>query len=198
MRQDALQEILNISMGQAADTLARLINERVHLSIPKLHTVQASSLNAFGKRLLRKPRGTLTRQSFNGLFRGEVLVCFEQGACHAKLANCMGFPDEPAGGRTSELTLELTNLLASACLKGVAEQFEGSLRFGPPSILSTSVTVIDYLERLKPLWKEALFMEISFSVDNLEMSTDLLICVAGQDTDELWSGVDRLLGLEAT
>ena len=31
---DALQEIMNISMGQAADALARLIQTKVSLSIP--------------------------------------------------------------------------------------------------------------------------------------------------------------------
>ncbi len=36
---DALQEIMNISMGQAADALARLISNQVSLSIPAIQSM---------------------------------------------------------------------------------------------------------------------------------------------------------------
>jgi len=196
LRRDALQEVLNISMGQAADTLACLIDERVHLSIPRLHDVEASRLEAFGSSLIRKPCGMLTRQSFGGFFRGEVLACFERGSKPVLLAPGLGFPVAAVERNSSELILELTNLLASACLKGVAEQLACALRFGPPSVLATASTVTDFLGRQSLIWHKALFLEISFSVDSLSLVIDLLICVPEQESRALWQGVDRMLGQE--
>ena len=36
LQRDALQELMNISMGQAANALARLIDAKITLSIPKI------------------------------------------------------------------------------------------------------------------------------------------------------------------
>ena len=41
-QRDALQELMNISMGQAANALARLINAKITLSIPKIVVVSTA------------------------------------------------------------------------------------------------------------------------------------------------------------
>ena len=38
-QRDALQELLNISMGQAANSLAQLIETKIDISIPKISAV---------------------------------------------------------------------------------------------------------------------------------------------------------------
>ena len=42
-QRDALQELLNISMGQAANSLAQLIETKIDISIPKIYEVNYSS-----------------------------------------------------------------------------------------------------------------------------------------------------------
>ena len=69
-QRDALQEVLNISMGQAADALARLIQTHVHLSIPSV--VQSSSQDFVGR--LKEPvQQHLAQQSFLGELSGEMI-----------------------------------------------------------------------------------------------------------------------------
>ena len=64
---DALQEIMNISMGQAADALARLIQTKVSLSIP---AIQAMSPDDFKDVIDGLSNNWFARQSFTGTIRG--------------------------------------------------------------------------------------------------------------------------------
>ncbi len=194
MRRDALQEVLNISMGQAANNLAQLIDTRVHLSIPRLHWVHSKHPEKLNETLAVIDAGALMRQSFRGDLRGEVIVSFDEQSRHHLLAECLGYRASPSLAECHELTLEITNILAGACLKGLAEQLEIEIHFGPPSILSAHSSVTDYLSRQPLPWTDALFMEIRFTVESISMGTDLLICMPGEYTNRIFALIDELLG----
>ncbi|WP_027856211.1 chemotaxis protein CheC [Marinobacterium jannaschii] len=190
---DALQEVLNISMGQAAASLAQLINTRVHLSIPKLHWVNRAEVGALAEQLSLSEGSLFTRQAFTGYLRGEVLVCFAAGARHQLLGECMGYGSGMTPLERQELTLELTNILSGACINGLAEQLEVDLHFSAPSMLSQNVSLPALLSQKSLGWSEALFMDIRFTVESISMSTDLLICMPDEDTEALFSLIGRLL-----
>lgn len=194
MRRDALQEVLNISMGQAANNLAQLIDTRVHLSIPRLHWVSSKHPEKLDETLTVIDVGALMRQSFRGTLRGEVIVSFDQQSRHHQLAECLGYSESLTVAQSHELTLEITNILAGACLKGLAEQLEIEIHFGPPSILSAHSKASDYLARQSLPWTDALFMEVRFTVESISMGTDLLICMPGEYTDRVFALIDELLG----
>lgn len=194
IRRDALQEVLNISMGQAANNLARLIDTRVHLSIPRLHRVNSRCPEKLNETLSVIDAGALMRQSFRGDLRGEVIVSFDEQSRHHLLAECLGYSTSLGLSERHELTLEITNILSGACLKGLAEQLEIDIHFGPPSILSAHSRVSDYLSKQDLPWTEALFMEIRFTVESISMGTDLLICMPGEYTDRIFALIDELLG----
>ena len=69
-QRDALQEVLNISMGQAADVLARPIQTQVQLSIP---SVKQSSRQDFIGCLKEPVQQHLAQQSFLGELSGEMI-----------------------------------------------------------------------------------------------------------------------------
>ena len=69
-QQDALQELLNISMGQAANSLAHLIETKIGISIPKIASVTPEQLFS----IIGDESGAhYTRQSFLGDVQGEVM-----------------------------------------------------------------------------------------------------------------------------
>ena len=60
-QRDALQELLNISMGQAANSLAQLIETKIDISIPKISAVTPTQLYSL---LFETEDAFYTRQSF--------------------------------------------------------------------------------------------------------------------------------------
>ncbi len=70
LQRDALQELMNISMGQAANALARLIDAKITLSIPKIVVVSAAEF----QQMFVTEQYWFTRQSFLGSVKGEVLT----------------------------------------------------------------------------------------------------------------------------
>ena len=78
-QRDALQELMNISMGQAANSLARLIEAKITLSIPKISSVTPSEFVA----MLSSEGMWHTRQSFLGSVKGEVVSLQSRLGCEA-------------------------------------------------------------------------------------------------------------------
>jgi len=74
-QRDALQEIANLAMGQAATRLARLLDTFIELSVPRVRVVRAED----AARTLRDMTGieesvTAVRQGFRSDLKGEALV----------------------------------------------------------------------------------------------------------------------------
>ena len=192
--QDALQEILNISMGQAANSLAKLIDTRVVISIPKLHWVKYHDNKLEPSAIGANEQGILARQSFLGGVSGEIIVCFKEDSRHHLLADSLGYSEDLSREERQELTLEITNILCGACLRGLAEQLEIDLSFGAPSMLSQNSTVAGFLKKQDLVWSDALFMEIRFTVESISMNTGLLICMSSGNTDKLFGKIEELFG----
>ena len=86
-RRDALQELMNVAMGQGADRLARLTETFVTLSVPRIHPVEDAHANLLDNLDIAGQPAIVTRQSFLGRLRGEVVVCFgENGGSRRRRA----------------------------------------------------------------------------------------------------------------
>ena len=77
-QRDALQEMMNISMGQAAKSLAQLIDTKISLSIPVISEASPSDLLEL---LSHSDVTWYTRQSFLGQIKGEVLSLVNKEGC---------------------------------------------------------------------------------------------------------------------
>lgn len=174
-QRDALQELMNIAMGQAAERLARLTNTMVTLSVPFIHPLIREQDNLLIPDHLRRSSMIVTRQSFLGELRGEVFVCF--GSMGAdKLAELLGYSD---GGpaQQEELMLDVTNILSGACISGLAKQVAIQVSYDAPSILVHREESANALNELNLNEHLAMVLEIRFEVQAHQFSCDLLICI---------------------
>ena len=73
-QRDALQELLNISMGQAANSLAQLIETKIDISIPKISAVTPTQLYS----LLFETEDAFYTVSLLGDVHGEVMSVLSQ------------------------------------------------------------------------------------------------------------------------
>jgi chemotaxis protein CheC len=65
-QRDALQEVANLAMGQAATRLARLLDTFIELSVPRVQVVEiskaAAALRETGRRLPHRKVGNLLQR----------------------------------------------------------------------------------------------------------------------------------------
>ena len=190
-QRDALQELMNIAMGQAAERLARLTNTMVTLSVPFIHPLIREQDNLLIPDHLRRSSMIVTRQSFLGELRGEVFVCF--GSMGAdELAELLGYK---GGGlaQQDELMLDVTNILTGACISGLARQVATQVSYDAPSILVHREQEANALDELNLNEHLAMVLEIRFEVEAHQFSCDLLICITERTAGVVVRAIDRLL-----
>ncbi len=192
-RQEAIQSVLTSAMGRAACSLEKVIDSNVEPSVPSVHWVNKNNLQETLLKINLPQRSIVMRQSFRGHLRGEMIILLEEGAKHYQLGNVMGYEEKMTALNIQELTLELANILAGACISGLSEQLQIKLNFGSPSLLSSRASVYDVLAKRNLHWTDALFMDVGYNVSSIGMKAHLMLCMIEQDSHELYRIIDLQL-----
>ncbi|CAM5225788.1 chemotaxis protein CheC [Alishewanella longhuensis] len=185
-QRDALQELMNISMGQAANALARLIETRITLSIPK---IVAATPADFAALLTENEASWFTRQSFMGTVNGEAITILIKDGCEA-LANAMDYDLPLSAASSKELVLELANILAGACLTGFSEQLGLAAKLNMPTLYLPEMnsTASEHFR-----WTSTLLLEVEFSVDASMFDSKVIICLEPRSVQTLLNSIQLLL-----
>jgi len=173
-QRDALQEITNIGMGRAGDSIARVFNEFVELSVPRIQTVAGADLTSKLIELVGNKDVSGVGQAFHGSLCGEVLVIYDHQPCN-RLAELLGYePDSPALSNI-ELLLDVTNVLVGACLSGMAEQLQMEMGFSAPSLMGEHGPVSSLLQAEQIKTEYALCVEVNFRLERHSFCCHLII-----------------------
>ena len=191
-QKDALQEIANIGMGQAGASIARVLDEFVQLSIPRIlvvppQEVPAALASAVGDRTV-----SAVRQAFHSAMRGEAIVIYGENRCN-DLADLMGYERALDHSSERELLLDVSNILVGACLGGIAEQLAMSIGFSAPSLLVDAVPIEDLLTSCDISWDTALLVEVSFRLEQRSFACHLVMLLPESEVAELATALDRFL-----
>ena len=183
-QRDALQELLNISMGQAANSLAQLIETKIDISIPKITSVTPTQLYTL---LFETQNAFYTRQSFLGDVHGEVMSVLSQSGLN-EVASLMEYDAPLSKEDIQEIILELSNILAGACLAGLSEQLELSTNLNMPTLFSPQMANIDELQ-----WQHSLVMEVQFAIAISSFSMRVVFCLDDESLTRMKATLDELL-----
>ncbi len=122
---DAIQELLNIGVGNAASALSTMVGEEVHLNVPRILLLK----NADAERWLGSlGAGELTAvtQLFSGDFDGKALLLFP----HAKSMTLVRailkdeLPVDSQAEMERETLLEVGNIVLNACFGTVTNMLK--------------------------------------------------------------------------
>ena len=197
-QRDCLQEIVNVAMGQAGDSLARYLETFIHLSVPKIRLVDTSE---FVPELARMVDGaqsiSAVRQGFftvegGAQIRGEAIVVFGDDSFH-ELADLLAYENGLTEHDQTELLLEVSNILSSACMTGLAEQMDVELGFSPPSVIGQHIDVDRVVDKDELNWSRALFVEIKYTLEQRSFNCTLLLMMPGEAIDAVKNTLDVLL-----
>ena len=183
-QRDALQELLNISMGQAANSLAQLIETKIDISIPKITSVTPTQLYTL---LFETQNAFYTRQSFLGDVHGEVMSVLSQSGLN-EVASLMEYDAPLSKEDIQEIILELSNILAGACLAGLSEQLELSTNLNMPTLFSPQKANFDELQ-----WQHSLVIEVQFAIAISSFSMRVVFCLDDESLTRMKATLDELL-----
>ncbi|MFS1702196.1 chemotaxis protein CheX [Alteromonas sp. AMM-1] len=184
-QRDALQELMNISMGQAANSLAHLIETKIGISIPNITAVTPEQLFDMVR---HNQEAYYTRQSFMGNIHGEVMSILSQSGL-AEVAELMEYEQPLSESDIEETILELCNILAGACLSGLSEQLELSTNLQMPTLFHPEKHDFKQLG-----WQHSLVMEVKFDIQISSFTMRVVFCLDDASLNTLTSTIDELLG----
>lgn len=183
LQRDALQELMNISMGQAANALARLIEAKITLSIPKIVMVSAHEF----QQMFVTDQYWFTRQSFLGSVKGEVLTLLARAGTEA-IGELMDYVLPLDDRSRKELLLELANILAGACLNGFSSQLALHAKLSMPTIFQPDTRQAESFR-----WSSTLLLEVEFQLEGTAFDSRIVICLEGGSVEVLIGKLNELL-----
>lgn len=124
VERDAVTEMMNIAIGQAAASLSQLVEDEVRLSVPFVDFLTPAQA---ALRLEDETQGgdsVAVRQHFAGHFYGDILLIFPERKSLDLVRHMLG-EDVPLDQLTElerEALLEVGNIILNACLGSLANQ----------------------------------------------------------------------------
>ena len=193
-QRDCLQELSNIAMGQAGDSLARFLEVFVHLSVPQIQLLDTKAVTG-ALRNIEDPHKPITAvgQSFydshgrNGL-HGEAIVIFSQSSADV-LSKLLAEQDCSA----DEGLLDIANILVGACLNGLAEQLESEFNYAAPTVIGHGVSCASIFETGKLAWNTALLIEINYTFEEHKLCCNLVLIMPDRSVNGILNKIDEIL-----
>lgn len=168
---DAFREVVNVAMGRAAALLARVLGVFVQLPIPNVNILEVGELHMALADAAQGDKLTAVCQGYiGGGIAGEALLIFHDSEI-ADMARLMRTDDY----LELEMLLDLSSLLISACLSGIAEQIDVVFSQGHPQVLGQHAAIDELIRVNQQRWRKTLAVEISYSLEGHEVHFDLLL-----------------------
>jgi chemotaxis protein CheC len=195
-QRDALQEIANLAMGQAATRLARLLDTFIELSVPRVRVVRAED----AAQTLRDMTGieesvTAVRQGFRSDIKGEALViCRSSGVGQlCALVNDPYVHSAYDSVSQSELMFDVANVLTGACVSCILNQLDRTPIFSAPGLLGEKISLEDVFQADVLAWKMALLLEVNFALEDQTFRAHLVMLMAEDSIRRMNDALDALL-----
>jgi len=172
LQKDAIIELINLGIGRAADALAQMISEEVHLSVPNVEFINYSDLPSH-LRTIDDHKPSVIMQQFNGDFSGNALLLFPESSgmslVRAMLRDTVS--DDQISDLEEEALMEIGNIILNACFGQLADLLSTRLDGEVPSYLRENVDIV--LEKSsgrknKEEITQVMLLQVDFSLSQSE------------------------------
>lgn len=172
---DCYKEVANVSIGQAADLLARLLGTFVKMPVPKVKLIRVEDLNSTFALVDKNDEMSAVCQGFVGAgIAGEAILIFSQSS-FTDIAELMNYKGELNDSVELELLMDIGSVLIGAFLKGIAKQLDINFSQGTPLVISKHSKVLKLSARNNPDCKKSLAIEMRCAIENRNIKCNLLL-----------------------
>ena len=136
LENDALIEIFNIGVGQAAASMSAIVNEAVRMSVPSISFInRAEAATLLGNRVFEPERICGVSQHYEGAFETEAILMFPEDKS-LEIVRLMVGESVPLAELTDmeqEAMCEIGNIILNSCVGTLANIFQHELRGSLPA-----------------------------------------------------------------
>ncbi|MDE1347280.1 MULTISPECIES: response regulator [Vibrio] len=173
-RRDIYMEVANVSIGRAADALARHFDVFVHLPLPNVNIFEVSELHMALRDLAENDQVSGVCQGFSGEgIAGEALVLLSDSSV-SDLKKLMKVPADSEELEELELLMDVSNILVGSFLNGLGEQSEVRFFQSSPVLLGQHISIDSVIQSTAGTFKKTMTFEVSYNIDQTSIRCDLL------------------------
>lgn len=173
-RRDIYMEVANVSIGRAADALARHFDVFVHLPLPNVNILEVSELHMALRDLADNDQVSGVCQGFSGEgIAGEALVLLSDSSV-ADLKKLMKVPADSEELEELELLMDVSNILVGSFLNGLGEQSEVRFFQSSPVLLGQHISIDSVIDSTAGSFNKTMTFEVSYNIDGTSIRCDLL------------------------
>ena len=173
-RRDTYMEVANVSIGHAADALARHFDVFVHLPLPNVNIFELSELHMALRDLADNDQVSGVCQGFSGEgIAGEALVLLSDSSV-SDLKKLMKVPTESEELEELELLMDVSNILVGSFLNGLGKQAEVRFFQSSPVLLGRYISIDSVIENTTGSFNKTMTFEVSYKIDQTTIACDLL------------------------
>lgn len=173
-RRDIYMEVANVSIGRAADALARHFDVFVHLPLPNVNILEVSELHMALRDLADNDQVSGICQGFSGEgIAGEALVLLSDSSV-ADLKKLMKIPADSEELEELELLMDVSNILVGSFLNGLGEQSEVRFFQSSPVLLGQHISIDSVIASTSGSFNKTMTFEVSYNIDGTSIRCDLL------------------------
>lgn len=188
---DALTEVFNIGMGQAAAALSSLIQGEVLLSVPQAQVLTVSEaahqLNASDSPLYG------VRQPFRGAFHGDALLIFpgHKSLELVRIVAGSAVPADELGAIEQDAMTEIGNVMLNACISSLSGLLGNNFELDRTTVdIGNSRTILGTRVQNHLV----VFLHIRFEIKQSQIEGFVVFVLHTTSLTALREAVDRLLG----
>ncbi|EEX36321.1 response regulator [Vibrio metschnikovii] len=173
-RRDVYMEVANVSIGQAADALARHFDVFVELPLPNINILEVSELHMALRDLADNVQVSGVCQGFSGEgIAGEALVLLSDSSV-ADLKKLMKVPVDSEELEELELLMDVSNILVGSFLNGLGQQSEVRFFQSSPVLLGQHISIDSVIQSTAGSFTKTMTFEVSYNIEGTSIRCDLL------------------------
>jgi chemotaxis protein CheC len=193
LQSDAISELLNIGMGQAAHSLSEMVNEEVKLSIPSLELLTRQT--AAAKLVHNSPQHiAVVRQNFKGPFWGEALLLFPEDKSLELVRHLIKkeVPLEMLMELEQDALTEVGNIILNACLSSLANILATDLVSDLPIFMTGTATEVLNAD-ISRSDEVVMFLRMEFSLQSKNIGGYVAFVLEISSIKQFLKDIDRYL-----
>ena len=132
---DIIREVINIGIGEAANSLSSLVNTQVVIKTPDVHIMNVEEAHTYIRKEVTS-LGVYISQNFRELINGKTVLFYTKDCCISLLNAIHG-----KSLKTSTLTEtgiatlnEIGNIIMGSCMSQISDMVEGKISFDLPEV----------------------------------------------------------------
>jgi chemotaxis protein CheY-P-specific phosphatase CheC len=173
-RRDIYMEVANVSIGRAADALARHFDVFVELPLPNVNIFEVTELHMALRDIANSDDVSGVCQGFSGEgIAGEALVLLSDSSV-SDLKKLMKVPVDSEELEELELLMDVSNILVGAFLNGLGEQAEVRFFQSSPVLLGQHISIESVINSTAGTFDKTMTFEVSYNIEGTAIRCDLL------------------------